>query len=72
LEWKNIYWDKNLVFIPHEVAKETRARHRKRYIPLEPAAAEILKPLAGTGAVMPWSAIFSKNSTLNTDAQSLR
>jgi hypothetical protein len=55
LEWKNIYWDKSLIFIPHEVAKETRARDRKRYIPLEPAAAEILKPLAGTGAVMPWS-----------------
>ena len=55
LEWKNIFWDKNLIFIPHEVAKETRARDRKRYIPLEPAAAEILKPLAGTGAVMPWS-----------------
>ena len=55
LEWKNIFWDKNLIFIPHEVAKETRARDRKRYIPLEPAAAQILKPLAGTGAVMPWS-----------------
>jgi len=55
LQWADILWNKNLIFIRHEVAKETRARDRKRYIPLEPAAAEILKPLAGTGAVMPWS-----------------
>ena len=55
LEWADILWSKNLIFIRHEVAKETRARDRKRYIPLEAAAAEILKPLARTGAVMPWS-----------------
>lgn len=52
LQWKHLLWDKNLIFIPHDVAKETRARDRKRYIPLETAAAEILRPLAGTGAVM--------------------
>ena len=55
LQWADILWSKNLIFIRHEVAKETRARDRKRYIPLEAAAAEILKPLARTGAVMPWS-----------------
>jgi hypothetical protein len=55
LQWADILWNKSLIFIRHEVAKETRARDRKRYIPLEPAAAEILKPLATTGAVMPWS-----------------
>jgi hypothetical protein len=55
LQWANILWSKSLIFIPHDIAKETRARDRKRYIPLETAAAEILRPLAGTGAVMPIS-----------------
>lgn len=55
LRWKDIFWKKNLIFIPHEIAKETRARDRKRYIPLENAAAEILRSVAGTGAVMPCS-----------------
>jgi hypothetical protein len=34
LQWADILWNKNLIFIRHEVAKETRARDRKRYIPL--------------------------------------
>jgi len=55
LEWKDIFWNKNLIFVPHEIAKETRARDRKRYIPLEKAAAEILRPLASNGAIMPVS-----------------
>jgi hypothetical protein len=33
LQWADILWNKNLIFIRHEVAKETRARDRKRYIP---------------------------------------
>jgi hypothetical protein len=55
LQWSNILWSKNLIFVPHDVAKETRARDRKRYIPLEIAAGQILRPLASTGAVMPIS-----------------
>ena len=55
LEWQDIYWNKKLIFISHEVAKATRARDRKRFIPLEKAAVEILRPLAGSGPVMPCS-----------------
>jgi hypothetical protein len=32
LQWADILWKKDLIFIRHEVAKETRARDRKRYI----------------------------------------
>ena len=55
LEWTDILWNKNLIFVRQEIAKETRARDRKRYIPLETRAAEILKPLTRAGAVMPCS-----------------
>lgn len=55
LQWADILWNKSLIFIRHEIAKETRARDRKRYIPLEEKAAKILRPLAGSGAVMPYS-----------------
>lgn len=50
--WEDILWSKNLIFVRHEVAKQTRARDRRRYIPLEPAAGKILGPLAGTGPIM--------------------
>jgi hypothetical protein len=50
--WEDILWRKKLIFVRHEVAKQTRARDRRRYIPLEPAAARILEPLAGTGPIM--------------------
>ena len=52
LNWGDILWTKNLILVRHEVAKQTRSRDHKRYIPLEPVAAEILKPLAGEGPVM--------------------
>jgi hypothetical protein len=55
LEWSHILWKKKLIYVPHEVAKETRARDRRRYPPLEPAAAELLEPVAGKGAIMPCS-----------------
>jgi hypothetical protein len=51
LNWGDILWTKNLIPVRHEVAKQTRSRDHKRYIPLEPVAAEILKPLAGEGPV---------------------
>jgi integrase len=38
LEWSHILWDENLVYVPHEVAKETQKQDRKRYIPLTPEA----------------------------------
>jgi hypothetical protein len=52
LNWEDILWTKNLIVVRHEVAKQTRSRDHKRYIPLEPAAAEILRPLAGEGPVI--------------------
>jgi hypothetical protein len=38
LEWTDILWDKNLISVRDEVAKQTRAADRRRLIPLEPAA----------------------------------
>jgi len=52
LNWQDILWAKNLILIRHEVAKQTRSRDHKRYIPLEPRVAEILRPLAGEGPVI--------------------
>jgi hypothetical protein len=52
LTWEDILWNEKLIHVRHEVAKQTRARDRKRYVPLEPAAAEILRPLAGAGPIM--------------------
>ena len=52
LDWEDILWAKNLIVVRHEVAKQTRSRDHKRYIPLEPQAAEILRPLAGKGPVI--------------------
>jgi hypothetical protein len=42
LSWEDILWKEKLIQIRHEVAKQTRARDRKRYVPLEPAAAGVL------------------------------
>lgn len=42
LEWTDILWDKNLIYVRDEVAKQTRAKDRRRWIPLEPAAKEWL------------------------------
>jgi hypothetical protein len=51
-KWEDILWAKHLIVVRHEVAKQTRSRDHKRYVPLEPQAAAILKPLAGKGSVM--------------------
>jgi hypothetical protein len=42
LDWSDILWDKSLISIRDEVAKQTRAADRRRLIPLEPAAREWL------------------------------
>ncbi len=46
IEWQDIFWKKNLIYVRHEVAKETKAIDRKRYPVLEPAAKEWLQLVA--------------------------
>jgi hypothetical protein len=53
IEWRDFLWKKKLIVVRDEVAKQTRARDKLRYVPLEPATIELLKPLATTGAVIP-------------------
>lgn len=53
IEWPDFLWKKKLIVVRDEVAKQTRARDKLRYVPLEPATVKLLKPLAGDGAVMP-------------------
>ena len=38
LTWEDILWKEKLIYVRHEVAKQTRARDRKRYVLLEAAA----------------------------------
>jgi integrase len=52
VEWGDFLWKKRLIVVRDEVAKQTRAREKLRYVPLEPATIELLKPLATTGAVI--------------------
>jgi hypothetical protein len=42
LEWTDILWEENLISVRDEVAKQTRAADRRRFIPLEPATREWL------------------------------
>ena len=49
IEWRDFLWKKKLVVVRDEVAKQTRARDKLRYVPLEAATVKILKPLAGPG-----------------------
>jgi site-specific recombinase XerD len=54
IEWSDILWDENLIHIRDEVAKQTRAKDRQRWIPLEPAARAILEPLKQkSGRIIP-------------------
>ena len=52
VEWRDFLWKKNLLVVRDEVAKQTRARDRLRYVPLEAATIELLKPLVTTGPVI--------------------
>ena len=52
LNWEDILWTKNLILVRHAVAKQTRSREHKRYVPLEQKAAEILRSLASRGPVI--------------------
>jgi hypothetical protein len=38
VEWRDFLWNKKLLVVRDEVAKQTRARVRLRYVPLEPAS----------------------------------
>jgi hypothetical protein len=53
IEWRDILWKKKLIVVRDEVSKQTRARDKLRYVPLEAATVKLLKPLAGVGPVMP-------------------
>ena len=55
VEWRDFLWKKKLIVVRNEVAKQTRARDKLRYVPLEPAAAKLLQAFAGIGAVVPVS-----------------
>jgi hypothetical protein len=52
IEWRDFLWKKGLIVVRDEVAKQTRARDKLRYVPLEPLTIKLLKPVAGLGAVI--------------------
>jgi hypothetical protein len=52
IEWRDFLWNKQLLVVRNEVAKQTRARDKLRYVPLESATIRLLRPLAGTGPVI--------------------
>ena len=43
IEWSDVLWNKNLVYVRHEVAKKTKAQDRRRYPDLMPVAKEWLQ-----------------------------
>jgi hypothetical protein len=53
IEWRDFLWKKKLIVVRDEVAKQTRARHKLRSVPLEAVTIKLLKPLARAGAVIP-------------------
>src|SRR4029077_5526536 len=52
IEWRDFLWNKKLLVVRDEVAKQTRARDRLRYVPLEPASVKLLRSLTGEGPVI--------------------
>ena len=52
VEWRDFLWNKELLVVRDEVAKQTRARDKLRYVPLEAASVRSLRPLAGDGRVI--------------------
>lgn len=62
LEWPDVLWDKNLILVRDEVAKQTRAKDRRRFIPLEPAAKEWLLMVKGVSGpvVTLWQSTHTK------------
>jgi hypothetical protein len=43
VEWRDFLWNKKLLIVRDEVAKQTRARDRLRYIPLEAVSVNWIK-----------------------------
>jgi hypothetical protein len=52
VEWRDFLWNKELLIVRDEVAKQTRAREKLRYVPLEVASVKLLRSLAGHGRVI--------------------
>jgi hypothetical protein len=52
IEWRDFLWNKELLVVRDEVAKQTRARDKLRYVPLEAASVKLLRSLAGDGRVI--------------------
>lgn len=72
IEWSDIFWKKNLIHVRDEIAKQTRAKDRQRWIPLEPAARAILEPLKGKGRIVPVShTAFNRLAARRRDAMKL-
>src|SRR5438132_3181707 len=46
VEWSDVNWQRNWIYVRHEVAKETDRKDRSRYVTLEPVAKEWLKLVA--------------------------
>jgi hypothetical protein len=53
VEWRDFLWKKELLVVRDEVAKQTRARDKLRYVPLEAASVQAVAALAGGGRVIP-------------------
>ena len=52
IEWRDFKWKKKLIVVRDEVAKQTRARDKLRYVPLEGASVRLLRSLAEDGPVI--------------------
>jgi hypothetical protein len=52
IEWRDFLWNRKLLVVRDEVAKQTRARDKLRYVPLEAASVKLLPSLAGDGPVI--------------------
>jgi hypothetical protein len=52
IEWRDFLWNKELLVVRDEVAKQTRARDKLRYVPLEATTVKLLRPLASDGRVI--------------------
>ena len=58
--------EQELIVVRDEVAKQTRARDKLRYVPLEAASVKLLRPLAGDGPVIQIARRCSRASVANS------
>src|SRR5215472_14084420 len=52
IEWRDFLWSKELPVVRDEVAKQTRARDKLSYVPIEAVSVQLLRTLAGHGRVI--------------------